>query len=57
MEQSKHTFGWKQLLCVALAAALLIAGGFGLKALLSRDRIIALCRSSRLRPPIWINSV
>ena len=36
MEQSKHTFGWKRLLCVALAAALLIAGGFGIKALLSR---------------------
>ena len=36
MKESKHSFGWKQLLCVALAAALLIAGGFGLKAMLSR---------------------
>ena len=36
MEKSKHTFGWKQLLCVALAVAILIAGGFGIKALLSR---------------------
>ena len=36
MKESNHSFGWKQLLCVALAAALLIAGGFGVKALLSR---------------------
>lgn len=36
MKESNHSFGWKQLLCVALAAAILIAGGFGIKALLSR---------------------
>ena len=52
MEQSKHTFGWKQLLCVALAAALLIAGGFGLKALLSRGAAQN-ARAAEQTEPSW----
>ena len=37
LKESKHRFGWKEILAVAAALALIVLGGFGLKHLLTRE--------------------
>lgn len=57
VSQSKHRFGWKQGLSAAAAVALLVAGGFGVKALLSRGSGTAASPASSAEDPAYSDTV